>query len=145
MGFLVSLLLLLADSLTLLFYVVKQVVQHLQSLDCAEVLLVVHYIFEVKHFDLSRWRKPYFLVKIAWKAVLDLVGLLALQLNLLGEFILLVNQNIDVLPHTWFETVVLVYLAHIKMETHKLDNALLAKQVLGHEVALHHGLAWQHL
>ena len=74
---------------------------------------MVHYVFEVKNFDLSRWRQSNLLIKIARKTILDFVFLFALQFYLLGKFVLLVDQNTDILSHTWLKTVVLVNFAHV--------------------------------
>ena len=74
---------------------------------------MVHNVFEVKHFDLGRWRQSNLLIKIARKTILDFVFLFSLQFDLLGEFVLLVDQNTDILSHTWLKTVVLVNFAHV--------------------------------
>lgn len=125
------------DALAFLPYVVEQVTQHLESLDCAQVLFVIHNVLKVEYFDFGRWWQTNSLVEITRQTVLYLVLLFTLLLNFFGEFVLLVNQNTDVLPNTFLQTVVLVYFAHVQMQTHELNNTLLTQQMLGHQVALH--------
>ena len=58
-------LLLLLDPLALLLDVIQEVVKHLESLDRAEVFLVVDDVFQIEDFNLSwRWKFD-FLIEIA--------------------------------------------------------------------------------
>ena len=84
-------------------------------------------VLEAKHFDLSRRRQFDFLVEVARQAILNLVHLLSLLLDFFGEFVLLIDQNTNVLSYTNFDLVVLMDLTNVEMQTHELHNALLTE------------------